>query len=58
MSVCVSYSLPNGEYPKLLIVADFSSMSFSGKTSSPVKNSYLSSFPDYNTEILAVCLSK
>ena len=58
MSVCVSYSLPNGEYPKLLIVADFSSMSFSGKTSSPVKNLYLSSFPDYNTEILAVCLSK
>ena len=58
MSVCFSYSLLNGEYSKFLIAADFSSKSFSGKTSSPVKNSCLSSFADDNIEILAVFLSK
>ena len=30
---------------------------FSGKTSSPVKNSHLPTFPDDKAKILAVCLS-
>ena len=34
-------SLPNGEYSNLFIVAAFSSKSFSGKISLPVKNLYL-----------------
>ena len=39
------------------IVATFSNKSFSGKTSSPVKNSYLTTFPDDKAAILAVCLN-
>ena len=39
-------SLPHGEYLNLLIVAAFSNSPFSGKTSSPAKNSYLLTFPD------------
>ena len=37
MSVCAFNSLPKGEYLNLFIVAAFSSKSFSGKTSLPVK---------------------
>ena len=44
-------SLPNGEYSNLLIVAAFSDKSFSGKTSSLVKNLYLIIFPDDRTEL-------
>ena len=58
MSVCFLTFLPNGEYSNLLIVAAFSSKSLSGKTSWPVKNSYLPTFPDDKAEILAFCLSK
>ena len=58
MSNCAFNSLPNGEYLNLFIVAAFSSKSFSGKTSLPVKNSYLLTFPHDKAEILAVCLSK
>ena len=58
MSVCFFNLLPNDEYSSLLIVAAFSNKSFSGKTSSPVKNSYLPTLPDDNAEILAVYLFK
>ena len=57
MSVCVFNSLPNREYSNLLIVEGFSSKSFTGKMSLPVKNSYLLTFLD-DKEILAVCLCK
>ena len=50
--------LPDGKYSTLLTAAAFSSKSFSDKTSLPVKNSYLPTFPDDKAEILAVCLSK
>ena len=55
MSVCAFNSLPNSEYSNLFVVAALSSMSFTGKTSLPVKNSYLLTFPDDKAEILAVC---
>ena len=59
MSVCFFFnSQPNCEYSNLLIPAAFSNSPFSGKTSSPVKNSYLPTFPDSKAEVLAVCLSK
>ena len=58
MSVCAFNSLPNGEYSNLFIVAAFSSNSFSGKTSLPVRNLYLLTLPGDKIEILAVCLSK
>ena len=58
MSNCFFNSLPNGKYSNLFIVAAFSNKSCSGKTSFPVKNSYLLTFPDDKAEILAVCLSK
>ena len=58
MSVCTFNSLPNREYSNLFNVGAFSSNSFSGKTSFPVKNSYLLIFPDAKAEILAVYLSK
>ena len=45
--------LPNGKDSNLLIVAPFSSSTFSCKLSSPVKNSYLPTFPDDKVEILA-----
>ena len=40
----------------VLIVAAFSSSPLFGKTSWPVKNSYLLAFPDDKADILAVCL--
>ena len=55
MSVCAFNSLPNGEYSNLLIAAAFSNNSFFGRTSLPVKKSYLLTFPDDKGEILAVC---
>lgn len=58
MSVCFLNLLPNGEYSKILIVAVFPNSPFSGKTSSPVKNSYLPTFPDYKEEISVVSMSK
>ena len=57
MSVCAFNFLPKGGYSKLFIVAAFSSKSFSGKTSLPVENSYLLTFPDDKAAILAVCLN-
>ena len=57
MSLCAFNSLPNREYSNLSIVAAFSSKSFSGKTSLPVRNSYLLTFSDDKAEILAVYLS-
>ena len=51
-------SLPKGEYSNYLVLAAFSSKSFPGKTSLPVKNLSLLTFPDDNAEILAVYLSK
>ena len=56
--VCFFNSWPNGKYSNIFIVAAFSSKSFSGKTSLPVKKSYLLTFPDDKAEILAVFLSK
>ena len=58
MSVCAFNYLRNGEYPNLFIVAAFSNKYFSGKISSPVKNSYLLTFLDDKAEILAACLCK
>ena len=58
MSVCAFNSFPNGEYSNLFNVAAFSSKSFFGKTSLPVKNSHLLKFPDDKAETLAVCLAK
>ena len=55
---CAFNSLPKGKYSNLLIVAAFSSKSFSNKTSLPVQKSYLLTFPDDKKEILTVCLSK
>ena len=57
MSVCVFISLPKDKYSNLFIVEAFSSKSFSGKTSLPVKSSYLLTFPHDKAEIL-ICLSK
>ena len=63
LSISQSSSLSNlwtlsnpGYY--LLIVAAISSSSFSGKISSPVKNSYLITFLDDKAEVLAAYLSK
>ena len=58
MSVCAFNSLSNGEYSNLFVVTAFSGKSFSGKTSLPLKKSYLLTFPDDKAETLAVCLSK
>ena len=58
ISDCFFSSLPNSKYSNFYIVAAFSNKSFSGETSLPVRNSYLSRFPDDEVEILAVCLSK
>ena len=46
MSIGTFNSLSKDEYSSLFIVAAFSSNYFFGKTSLPVKNSYLSAFPD------------
>ena len=56
--VCFSKAFPNGEYSNLFNAAVFSNKSFYNKTSFPVKNSYLLTFPDDKAEILAACLSK
>ena len=58
MSVYGFKSLPNSKYSNLLLVAAFSSNSFSGKTSSSFKNSYLPRFSDNKAEILVVYFSK
>ena len=58
MSVCGFNSLNNREYSNLSNVAAFSNKSFSGKISLPVENSYLLTFPDDKSEILADFLSK
>ena len=52
--VCFLNSLNNREYSNILIAAAFYMKSFSGKTSLPVKNSALLTFPDNKAEILAV----
>ena len=46
MSVCAFNYLLKGEYSNLFIAAAFSGKSFSGKTSLPVKNTYLLIFLD------------
>ena len=56
MSVFAFNSSPNGEYSNLFSAAAFSSKYFSDKTSVPVKNLHLLTFPDYKAEVLAVCL--
>ena len=53
MPLCFFNSLSNSEYSNHLIVAAFSSKSFSGKTFLPVKNSFLLTFLDDKAEILA-----
>ena len=58
MAVCFLNSLHNSEYSNLLIVAAFFNNPFSGKTSLPVKNSYLPAFPDDKPKVLAICLSR
>ena len=58
MPVCAFNYLPKGKYPNCFIVAAFFNWSFSGKTSLPLKNSYLLTFPDDKAQILTVCLSK
>ena len=59
MSVCAfNYFNPKGEYSNLFISVAFSDNSFSGKTSFPVKKSYLLTFPGDKAEIFRVCLSK
>ena len=58
MLICAFNSLPKGRYSNHFFVSAFSIKSFSGKTSFPVKNSHLLTFPDDKAEILAVCPSK
>ena len=58
MSVCFYNSLPNSEYPNLLIVAAVSKKYFCSKIYLPVKNSYLASFPNCIADILTVYLFK
>ena len=58
MSLCFFNSLPNSQYSNLLIVAAVFIKYFSGKIYSPVKNSYLASFPNCIADILTVSLSK
>ena len=54
MLVCFLNFLLNGEYSNLLVVAVFYNSFFFSKSSSLVKNSYLPTFLDDKTEILAV----
>ena len=58
MPVSFFNSLPNDEYPNLLIVAIFSNKTFSGKTALPVTNLYFLTFPDDIAKRLAFCQSK
>ena len=46
MSVWFFHLIPESEYLNLLTVAAFPNSSYFGKTSSPVKNAYLPTFPD------------
>ena len=46
MSVCPFNSFPKSKYSNLFIVEAFYNRSFSGKTSFPLKNSYLITFTD------------
>ena len=50
MSVWAFNYLPNGEHSDHFFEAAFPSKSFSGKTSLPVKNSYLKTFSDDEAE--------
>ena len=52
MAVCFFNSLPNGGYSNLFVLAAFCHKSFSSKTFSPAKNSYLLKFIDDKAEIL------
>ena len=52
MSVCAFNSLPKGEYSNIFTVAAFCSKSFSGKTSLPVRHSYLLTFPNDKADYL------
>ena len=54
MLVCFLNFLLNGEYSNLLVVAVFCNSFFFSKPSSLVKNSYLPTFLDDKTGILAV----
>ena len=58
MSVWFCNLLLNREYSNLLTEAAFSNNSFSNKTFSSVKHSYLLAFLHYKAELLVVCLSK
>ena len=58
MSLCFFNAPPNDKNSNLFIVGAFSNTSFSSKTYSPVKDSYLPTFPDDKAQILNVCLSK
>ena len=55
--VCPFNCLPKRKCSDLSIAAAFSINYFSVKTSLTVKNSYLLTFPDYKSEIIAVYLS-
>ena len=57
MSFCACNSFPKGEYSDFFIVAAFPSKSFFGKTSLPIKNLYLLTFPVDKAKLLAVCLN-
>ena len=46
------------KYSNLLLLAAFSTKSFSSKTPWPFKNSYLPTFPDNKAKIFEGCLSK
>ena len=58
MSVCAFNPLPKEKYSNLFIIAAFSRISFSGKMSLSLRNSYLPTVSENKTKILAVCLSK
>ena len=58
MSFCAFNFLPEDEYSNLFIAAAFSSKSFSGTKSLPVRNSYPLTFMSDKVEILGDCLSK
>ena len=54
MSVYAFNYLPKVSSSSLPTLAAFSSKSFSGKTSLPVRNSYLLTFPDDKAKVLTV----
>ena len=51
-------NLFTNKYSNFLILPAFPCNFLSGKTSTPVKNSYLPAFTDDKAEILAFCLFK